>query len=128
MKLRPVLTVAAGWLALFGLAASCPDGLPPVALGGALMAFPAVLGWRWLLRRRVRRIAARVDEAEARLLAGPLSPWAAARVDQVLARQRAEAGRTAPDYADFVTLMRGAGAGDLEDVAAPDDDQPGGPL
>jgi hypothetical protein len=57
---------------------------------------------------------------------GPLTPWAAARFDQELMRLRADNGATAPDYDDFVALMRDAGAGDLEDVAAPDtDDQDG---
>lgn len=51
----------------------------------------------------------------------PLTGLAAAIVDQQIMKSRAEAGEQAPDHDDFVALMRGAGAGDLEDVAAPED-------
>lgn len=46
----------------------------------------------------------------------PLTGPAAARVDQEVMRARAEAGDTAPDFDDFVAMMRNAGAADLEDV------------
>jgi hypothetical protein len=53
----------------------------------------------------------------------PLTGAAAARVDQELMRVRAEAGDQAPDHDDFIELMRGAGAGDLEGITGkePDD-------
>lgn len=130
--------VAAHWLALIGLAC-----LPAVI--GVIAALVVTVHAR-LTRRRgddqddagnaPLQVPDRAPMAPPRRRARPfradqppgpprLTGAAAARVDQELAAQRAAAGDQAPDYTAFVALMRGAGAGDLEDVAAPDDDQEG---
>jgi hypothetical protein len=76
-------------------------------------------------RRRARPF--RADPPAPPPISGP-DAGAVARGEQEVMRQRTAAGETDPGLDAFLALMRGAGAADLEDVAAPDDDQPGGPL
>lgn len=117
------LPAAAGVLFLLGLAAAAVAAMHPGRRrppAGAEDQAGAVRVLDVPPRAVIRRPRRRPDPPPAPL-PRTVTGVAAARVDQELMRQRAAAGERAPGYDDFVELMRGAGAADLEDVAAPED-------